>query len=201
MINVIPVQYRMMAAAAAIAGVALVSFGGGWSVSSAYASKKLLSAQKDWAEQKAAAERANTETITQALLRERALAATLEGASNAQQKRDVEGQARAAALRSELERLRTAQTEYAASRTAPADAAASSPSGNGARPFAGVVPSTGDFRDQLLAEGAVAIGELAPALQSSHERHTALVVWYHEARLRLNKWGAEGRDITGMVTR
>lgn len=198
LVDKIPLQYRIPAMILFLAVVLGLGAALGAYVRGAFADRAILALKVDHAEDLAEAERARTKAVSAALDKERQLKSDIEGKANEQRQKDVDHAQRVAAIVTELDQLRAVAARYSASRACtsraplPAVGAASAPAANVVQDPS---PGSDDLRDQLLEESRVAIRELAPALQRSHERHTALAEWYNVTRERLRKWGSEGRDV------
>lgn len=113
--------------------------------------------------------------------RSNSLQRTIEGVSRDQQSKERSHARTVAMLDSQLTGLRTKYAEAKLGREAAAGEAASARQQLEASAATGVV-FTPDWRDELLQEAAGALRDLAPALQTSHERHEALTAFYEEAR-------------------
>lgn len=193
MIQLIPPQYRLLAVAGAALAVAAAGFGAGWTFQGWKSSAKLSQVQAEHSAQVRQAVKAERDSLASVLAEERALRAQSEGIANDARQRLDAVDAAAAGLAGERDRLRNDLRQYAATRTCAPGAAAGLAAGSNPRPAAGLVP--GDVRDELLDQAAEALGQLAPALDTAHAKHTACAAVYEQARARLKRLGEAGRAV------
>ena len=193
MISLIPPQFRLLAAALALAAIAAAGFSGGYKLRGMQADAAVAKLKQDHAEQVTAAVKAGQERLQAVLDEERTLRATAERIADEARQRTAHAQAVAADLAGQSDRLRNDIRRYSAARACPAGAAAGPAGGGLAGTAAGLVP--GDERDKLLDEAAEALRILAPALDAARSSHAACAELYTQARDRLRRVGATGREM------
>lgn len=195
MIGIIPPQYRLAAAIAGAAALAVASFGAGWAVQGWRLGTEIADLKAEHAEQVRRAAKAERDNLTRVINEERAAREDAERTADAERTRAAAAAAVVADLSGQSDRLRDDIRRYSAARSC-APGATPAVAGRGAAgPAAGVVP--GDVRDLMLDEAAEALRVLAPAADTARAKHAACVAIYDAARARLKRLGEAGRTIEG----
>ena len=186
--SLIPPQFRLLAAALAMAAIAAAGFTGGYKLRGMQADAAVAKLKQDHAEQVTAAVKAGHERLQAVLDEERTLRATAERIADEARQRTAQAQAVAADLAGQSDRLRNDIRRYSAARACPASSVAATAGGSISGTAAWVVQ--GDVRDDMLNEAAEALRELAPALDAARSGHAACAELYEAARGRLALMGA-----------
>ena len=184
----IPPQFRLLAAALALAAIAGAGFSGGYKLRGMQADAAVAKLKQDHAEQVTAAVKAGQERLQAVLDEERTLRATAERIADEARQRTAVAQAVAADLAGQSDRLRNDIRRYSAARACPAGSVATTAGGSISGTAAWVVQ--GDVRDDMLNEAAEALRELAPAFDAARSGHAACAKLYEAARARLALMGA-----------
>jgi hypothetical protein len=192
-LDLIPAPYRLLAVAGAAVALAAGGFGAGYKMRGVSADRDEAALKEAYGEQLRDALLAERKNLEGVLAVERAVREDIEGTANAERERAVAAEAVAADLAASRDSLRDALRRYSAARASAPGSAASAPGGTAANPLAGLVP--GDVRDDMLSEGADALGVLAPALDAAKSKHAAIATLWEQARQRLKRLGEAGRDV------